>query len=91
MSQDESPAPLDGIYRAILIVLVGSVIFGALATIAGDLVFQNPGLSQAGAWLALICGVLYFFFRWLGRREMARRRQELKTKDIWDDFDERDE
>ena len=65
--------PDDGIFRAILIVLVLSVVAGVLATLAGDLVFHSPALERTGTGVALVCGTLYFVFRWLGRREMRRR------------------
>ena len=73
--RDEGSAtvPDDGIFRAILIVLVLSVVAGVLATLAGDLVFHWPALESAGTGIALVCGALYFVFRWLGRLEMRRR------------------
>ena len=73
MAPPEPPVPQDGIYRAILMVLVASVLIGAAVALAGELVYQDRGIANAGAWMALICGGLYFFFRLLGRREMRRR------------------
>ncbi len=65
--------PEDGIYRAILIVLVISVMAGVAAVLAGSYLFHSTAMEQAGTGLTLICGALYFVFRWLGRREMRRR------------------
>ena len=73
MAPPPSQVPQDGIFRAILIVLVVSVILGAVVALAGELVYHDKGISHAGAWMALICGGLYFVFRLLGKREMRRR------------------
>lgn len=67
------PLPDDGLYRAILMVLVVSVMVGAVVALAGELVWHDKGIAHAGAWMALICGGLYFVFRLLGKREMRRR------------------
>ena len=82
MAPPQPPVPQDGIYRAILIVLVASVLLGAAVALAGELVYQDKGIAHAGAWMALICGGLYFFFRLLGKREMQRRtRQGRQERD----------
>jgi len=92
MSREPRPLPQDSIYRAILKVLVASVVAGALLTLAGELVYHDPGIARAGAYIALVCGAIYFVFRWLGRREMRRREQEReRPREPWDDFDERNE
>ena len=83
MPPDPTSAPDDGIYRTILIVLVASLILGAIVALAGDLVLDSPGLSQAGTWLVLASGGAYLFFRVLGAREArkrARREAEGKTE-----------
>ena len=80
MAPPESPVPQDGIYRTILMVLVASVLIGAAVALAGELVYQDKGISHAGAWMALICGGLYFFFRLLGKREMRRRAEEARAE-----------
>jgi len=69
----EAPLAQDGIYRAILTVLVISVIAGAAAVLAGEYVFHSGAMIRTGVGAVLICGALYFFFRWLGRREAQRR------------------
>jgi hypothetical protein len=61
------------IYRAILVVLVASVLVGALLTLAGEPLFGSRALAAAGLGMAVVCGALYWVFRFLGRR--AARRQ----------------
>ena len=68
--------PDDGIYRAILIVLVLSVVAGVAIMLTGERMFQSLAMERAGAGLALVSGAVYFVFRWLGRREARRRGSE---------------
>ena len=84
MARESPPLPRDGIYRAILTVLVANLILGAALALAGDLVWHSPGLSQAGTWLALASGGAYFFFRILGARE-ARKRARAAADTAADD------
>jgi hypothetical protein len=95
MRRDTPPFPQDGIFRVILFVLVLSVLAGALLALAGEAWFHDPAFSRLGGWIAVVCGALYFFFRWLGRREMRRRTEADadggRRGDAWNDFDERDE
>lgn len=76
MAEPRSPGdPRDEpVYRAILAVLVASVLAGAVLTLAGEALFGSRAVARAGLGLALVCGVLYWVFRLLGRRA-ARRRQ----------------
>lgn len=87
MAPPEPPVPQEGIYRIILMVLVASVLIGAAVALAGDLVYGDKGISHAGAWMALICGGLYFFFRLLGKREMRRRAEEARAEQRRQDGD----
>ena len=73
MPRDSPPLPGDGIYQAILVVLVFSVLAGAVLALAGELVWHNEALSQAGTWMALVTGGFYAIFRLLGAREARRR------------------
>lgn len=75
MAEKTPPLPDDGIYRAILVVLVISLMIGAAMSLAGELVWHNEAISQTGGWIAVISGAAYFVFRWLGRREAKRRAQ----------------
>ena len=76
MPRESPPLPRDGVYRAILFVLVASLLLGAMLALAGDLLWHSPGLSQAGTWLALAAGGAYLFFRILGVREARKRARE---------------
>ena len=73
MDRDTPPIPDDGIYRTILIVLVMSVLVGGALALAGELVYHDETISHFGGWVVVICGALYFLFRWLGRREAQKR------------------
>ena len=75
MGQGTPPLPDDGIYRAILIVLVISVLAGGVIALAGEMVYRDEAISRFGGWVTAICGALYVLFRWLGRRE-ARKRED---------------
>ncbi len=90
MTDRPPPLPQDGIYRSILLVLVISVVIGAAVALAGELVYHDEAISRAGAWIAVLSGVIYLIFRILGRRE-ARRQAERRRDQAWNDFDERDE
>lgn len=65
--------PDDSLYRAILAVLAGSTVCGVLAVLAGEYLIASRALQTAGLGLAVISGGVYFFMRWLGRREARRR------------------
>ena len=66
----------DSLYRAILSVLAGSTVCGALALLAGEYLTPSPALRTAGMGLAVVSGLAYLFMRWLGRREARRRGDE---------------
>ena len=80
MPRQSPPLPPDGIYRAILLVLVASLLAGAALALAGELAWHSPGLSQAGTWLVLAAGGAYLIFRVLGVREARRRAAEETTE-----------
>lgn len=71
--------PDDGVFRAILFVLVVSAVFGAAVMLTGEYVFHSRPVAHFGTGIALVCGALYFVFRWLGKREM-RRRDAARTR-----------
>ena len=75
MPRATPPLPGDGIYRAILLVLVLSVAAGGAITLAGRFVWQRADIGELGAWIALVSGAIYLVFRWLGVREARRRAQ----------------
>lgn len=75
MRRDRPNLPEEGIYRAILLVMVATVVLGVLLAIAGETLWHDPAIGRLGAAMALIGAAIYAFFRWLGIRE-ARRRAE---------------
>ncbi len=70
----------DGIYRAILWAMAATVVAGAIFAILGETTAQNPIMVRVGAGVALVAGVIYGFFRWLGTKEI-RRRAAARDKD----------
>ena len=73
MAHKPPALPDDRLYRAILLVLLISLLAGVGVVLAGKVVLRSEAAAAAGAWLAMVSGVVYFFFRWLGRREARRR------------------
>ncbi len=65
--------PQDGIYRAILWVLVLTVVAGAAVAILGATAAQDPVLVRVGGGAALVAGLIYVFFRRLGAKQDKRR------------------
>ncbi len=80
MAGPKMTLPDDGIYRAILIVLVVSVLAGVAIALVGEYLLRSDPVSRAGAWFAIVSGAIYFFFRWLGRRETRRRAAEREER-----------
>jgi len=77
MRRNAPPMPKDGIYSAILWVLIASAVSGVLIAIGAETLVDSPALNQFGTSVTLISGVLYAFFRFLGERE-AKRREAAK-------------
>ena len=65
--------PGDGIHRAILWVMVVTVILGAVLAIIGATRLQDPALGRLGVAIAVVGAAIYAFFRILGVREARRR------------------
>ncbi len=65
--------PRNGIYRAILWVLVLTVVAGAIFAIVGETAAHNPVMVRVGVGVAVVAGVIYTFFRRLGARQSQRR------------------
>jgi high-affinity Fe2+/Pb2+ permease len=74
MSQapEKSDPRQEPIYRAILAVLIASVLVGAALTVGGEALFGSAALANAGFGMAVVCGGLYWVFRILGKRASAR-------------------
>jgi polyferredoxin len=77
--QDPPPLPKDGIYRAILLALVVTILGGAVVALSGDYYFHDEDVKNTGVGIVLVGGFIYFFFRVLGRREARKR--ELGARD----------
>jgi uncharacterized membrane protein YvlD (DUF360 family) len=75
-SEPNPPLPAEGIYRFILWLMIATVICGAILAIAGEILARDTGLSRLGTGMAVIGGVVYAFFRWLGRREARRQARD---------------
>ena len=73
MRRNTPPLPKDGIYRTILGVLIAGTLGGILIAIGAETLVQSPELNRFGAGVALISGLFYGFFRFLGAREAKRR------------------
>ena len=69
---NRTPPTREPIYRAILAVLVASVLVGAVLALAGEPLFGSRAVADAGFGLAVVCGLLYWVFRLLGRRADRR-------------------
>jgi high-affinity Fe2+/Pb2+ permease len=66
------PPTREPIYRAILAVLVASVLVGAVLALAGEALFGSRALANVGFGMAMVCGLLYWVFRLIGRRAQQR-------------------
>ena len=62
------------IYRAILWVMVVSAVAGVALALAGELVFASEAMKTAGTGTGIVSILIYFAFRWLGKRQASRRR-----------------
>ena len=69
------------IFGAILWVLVLSVVAGVVLALVGDLVLGSDAVRNAGTGIGVVSGLIYFAFRWLGKREAARRRSRSRDAD----------
>lgn len=72
--------PDNRIYLTILWLMVANIVVGALLALFGERVFDSSALAYFGTGLMLVAGIVYFFFRWLGVREGARRRQAAREQ-----------
>ena len=81
MAGPRASLPDESIYRAILIVLVVSLLAGVAIALVGEYMLHSEPVSRAGAWLAIVSGAIYFFFRWFGRRETRRRAADRESGD----------
>ena len=86
MNGRKTGSPLDdGLYRAILAVLAATVFGGAVLALAGEIYFDNTAMKHVGVGVVLTAGLVYFFFRLLGRRAARRRENSTSDGDRGDD------
>jgi Flp pilus assembly protein TadB len=78
--QQERDPRNDPLYRAILWVLVASVLLGAGLTLAGEALFGSRALAIVGLGMALVCGLLYWVLR-LRARHAARREDQAARRE----------
>ncbi|GAB4362274.1 MAG: hypothetical protein Kow00114_17350 [Kiloniellaceae bacterium] len=71
--QQNSDPRHDPLYRAVIAVLVASVLAGAFLTLAGEALFGSRALASVGLGMAVVCGALYWVLR-LRARQADRRR-----------------
>ena len=74
------PLPDEPIFRWILYVLVGSTVVATFIAIGADQAWGLPVLARVAGWSAIVTGLLYLVFRWLGAREMTRRAAREATR-----------
>lgn len=68
--------PRDAIFTGIMWIMIANVLVGALLMIVTETMNLPPAVGQTGLGLALVCGGVYFFFRWFQRKEAKRRAGE---------------
>ncbi|TQV79874.1 hypothetical protein [Denitrobaculum tricleocarpae] len=74
-SRHAQAEPKDAIFTSIMWIMIANVLVGAVLAIAAETMHLPPAVGQVGLGLVLVCGGIYFFFRWFQRKE-ARRRLE---------------
>jgi len=83
-SAERRRTPIEPGVRRLLKILVAAVAIGAIMTIVGELVLNEPPIKNAGFTMVLTGGGFYFFIRFLGRmrarqtRDQIERRKELQ-------------
>ena len=82
MSDRPEPLPRDGVYRAILLVLMVTILSGAVFALLGEYVWASEAAKNVGVGVVLVSGLIYFFFRMLGRREAKRQFDEKRRREL---------
>lgn len=78
MPDDKGQLPNDGVYRAILWVLVLTVVAGVVFAIVGKTALRDPVMVRVGTGVALVAGAIYAFFRRLGARQANNGRDRKR-------------
>ena len=71
----DQPPEDDPLYRAVIAVLVGTVMLGAVLTLTGETLFGSRPLANVGLGMAVLAGVAYWGLR-LKARAAARRHRD---------------
>ncbi|NIA71994.1 hypothetical protein HBA54_25670 [Pelagibius litoralis] len=73
----------DGLYRAILLVLMGSILLGVVLTLTGETLFGSRPLASVGLGMAVLAGVAYWGLRLKARAaaKRAERDQDRRGKE----------
>ncbi len=74
MNEEKLEPERDGIYRAIISLMLANVFVGGLLIVLGEAYFKNPEVTQFGFLLGLAGALLYLVFRWLAARAAKRDR-----------------
>ncbi len=72
MNEEKLEPKRDGIYRAIISLMLANVFVGGLLIVLGEAHFKNPEVTKFGYMLGLAGAVLYLVFRWLAARADKR-------------------
>ena len=80
----------DSLYRAILMVLVGSILLGAVLTLTGESLFGSRPLATVGLGMALLAGIAYWGLR-IKARAASRRAASKRATAARGDDDKRGE
>ncbi len=70
----------DGLYRAIMMVLVATILLGAALTVTGELLFGSRDLATVGLGMAAVAFIAYWGLR-LKARAAARRAEAAGEED----------
>ena len=72
MNEEKLQPERDGIYRAIISLMLANVFVGGLLIVLGEAYFNKPEVTQFGFLLGLAGAVFYLVFRWLAARAARR-------------------
>lgn len=76
-SRSAAAEPRDAIFTGIMWIMIANILVGALLMIVTETMNLPPAVGQTGLGLALVCGGVYFFFRWFQRKEARRRSEDI--------------
>ncbi len=71
----------DGLYRAIMLVLIGSILLGAVLTLSGEAVFGSKPLANVGLGMAVLAGIAYWGLRLKARAAQRKAEGDRDSRD----------